>query len=72
MFGNLWFGIVDIHTPPPPPITNMFFFVSNFPNLEILVKEQMEKIMQIQKKCKQPKNYQKIKITNFFKKSYSK
>jgi hypothetical protein len=39
----------------------MFFFVLNSPNLEILVQEQMEKIVQIQKNVNNEKFTKKLR-----------
>jgi hypothetical protein len=45
-------------------------FTFYFPNLEILVKQEMEKIVEIQELYKQQKKYQKIEITNFKEKKF--
>jgi hypothetical protein len=47
--------IVGFSPPPQPPSTTIFFLVFNFLNLAIFVGKKMEKIVQIQEKCKQQK-----------------
>jgi hypothetical protein len=47
-----------------PSQTNMFFLVSKFLNLVILVGKKLEKMWKFKEKCKQQKNCKNFEITN--------